>query len=190
LDKTQIEHAYSTLKQNLIKYLQSRLDDPSIAEDIIHDAFIKALMQDRKVELNTSMGIQNVNAWLYAIVKNVLTDHYRYSAKFPRTEISKIVNERVEEEDDFEAHALFSTCLRPFAESLDNKYSQVLILKDFEGLTIAEIAKRKSLSVSAVKSRLVRSRQQLKSALVNCCDIETSSGIVKDFKIKKTKNED
>jgi RNA polymerase sigma factor (sigma-70 family) len=51
-------------------------------------------------------------------------------------------------------------------ESLPEHYRQIVMLRDFEELTVAEIALRLNLSIAATKSRLHRARELVREFLV------------------------
>jgi RNA polymerase sigma factor (sigma-70 family) len=52
-------------------------------------------------------------------------------------------------------------------ESLPAHYLEVVLLRDFEELTIAEIAARLGESVAAIKSRLHRARELVREYLLS-----------------------
>jgi len=51
-------------------------------------------------------------------------------------------------------------------ESLPGQYREIILLRDFQGLTIREIAARIRLTVPATKSRLHRARQLVREYLL------------------------
>lgn len=55
-------------------------------------------------------------------------------------------------------------------ESLPQQYRDVLVLRDFEGLTIAEMAERLATSAAAVKGRLHRARELTREYLLASAD--------------------
>ena len=174
---TLVAQSYVALKQQMIGYLHSRLKNKHLAEDIFQDAFVKALSQSEGVD------IKNIQAWLKRVMNNQMLDYFRRQ----KQGIANLCDHSsddiadIQDEIDLEVHHLFTHCLKPFAELLPSTYSQVVLLKDFEGQTIKDIAKAMNLSESAVKSRLSRGRAHLKDALINCCEIELNNGIVTDF---------
>lgn len=178
---TLVAQSYVALKQQMIGYLQSRLNNKHLAEDIFQDAFVKALSQSEGVD------IKNIQAWLKRVMNNQMLDYFRRQKQgiADSCEHSSDDIADIQDEIDLEVHHLFTHCLKPFAEQLPSKYSQVVLLKDFEGQTIKDIAKAMNLSESAVKSRLSRGRKELKEALVTCCEIELSNGFVTDFMPRK-----
>jgi DNA-directed RNA polymerase specialized sigma24 family protein len=67
-----IEQLYHEHHQPLRRYLVRLLDDPMTAEDVCHEAFVKALQHwDDCDEAASARG------WLYRIAKNTAYDHLR-----------------------------------------------------------------------------------------------------------------
>lgn len=175
-------HAYIMLKQSLLAYLRSKLNDHDLAEDIVHEAFVRA------IDTHESFPIKDLNAWLRRVVHNTLVDHYRYKAKYDYQHTGDFYSESANEDESEhvseEVHHIFAQFVRPFVDTLAPKYSQTIVLKDYEGKTIRAIAAELNISQSAVKSRLARARKQLKTQLQKCCEIELESGFVSDFRPK------
>ena len=79
-----------------------------------------------------------------------------------------------------------ATCLRPMAKRLPATYRDTLIAAEFEGMPLAEVARRQGLTLSAVKSRASRGRRLLKDELVECCRVALSAqGEVLDYDARK-----
>ena len=70
-------------------------------------------------------------------------------------------------------------------ESLPHHYLEVVLLRDFEEMTIAEIAQRLDQPTSAVKSRLHRARELVREYLI-CPEGPKSQGPVGKSKTSKT----
>ena len=70
--------------------------------------------------------------------------------------------------------------LRPFVERLPAIYREVIMLSELEDVPHAEIARRLAISVSGVKSRVQRGREQLHKMLTDCCQIslDARGGVV------------
>jgi RNA polymerase sigma-70 factor (ECF subfamily) len=171
--------AYLQLKHQVLGFLKAKLQDHALAEDIYHDAFVKALL------LKPTADIQNPQAWLKRVMHNAMIDHFRQQANLQTHTHTPIESLEFEESLDLEVHQLFSSCLRAFAKALPEKYRDVLIAKDFEGVPVKDIMRQFSLGESAVKSRLVRARKMLKQALMECCSVELENGIITDFSLNK-----
>lgn len=180
----QYANAYIALKANMLAYLRKRLDKPDIAEDIIHDAFVKAITH------NQLQSINNLNAWLMRVMQNAMADYYRTKDKtksvaldFAEAKSDELaqINGNINNPEVLEVHNLFAQFLLPFINTLPAIYADVIVMKDYQGLTIKAIALALGVSQPAVKSRISRGRKMLQNALLECCAIELESGFVSEF---------
>jgi RNA polymerase sigma-70 factor (ECF subfamily) len=61
-----------------------------------------------------------------------------------------------------------------------------LIAAEFDGLALAEVARRQGLRLDAVKTRVSRGRRLLRKELVECCRVALSAhGQVLDYDARK-----
>ena len=74
-------------------------------------------------------------------------------------------------EDERAAEAELAPCLTPMVAGLAEPYRSAIELTSVHGLTQAEAAKRAGVSVSGMKSRVQRAREQLKTMLLRCCEV-------------------
>ncbi|QXD14866.1 sigma-70 family RNA polymerase sigma factor [Rhodocaloribacter litoris] len=145
-------------------------------DDVLQDILLRlhraaaSLRDDRRVE-----------AWIYGIARHAIADFYR-----KREPVSGKATGVVEEADpdaqppenlaaydgDHVVHEEVLSWLRPMAEELPEAYGRALIMADFEGRTLQEVADALGLSLSGAKSRVRRARALLGKALRSCCAIE------------------
>ena len=164
---------FARLRQSLHSYLRRRIPDPTQAEDLLHDVFVKALASQQ-----AGRRIENLTGWLYAAARTTLADHYRATG----TPMEMLDDDMPSAEvDDLRMHQELSSCLRPFVEQLAPIYRETLIATDFQGETMRSLAEKQKVSVSAVKSRVVRARAMLKEKLLACCHVEMADALVSDF---------
>lgn len=62
---------YSKVRDELVGFVEWRTGSHELAEDLIHDAFLRLLTSDKM------LTEQTLPALVYAIVRNLLTDHFR-----------------------------------------------------------------------------------------------------------------
>lgn len=165
--------AFSRLQQSLRSYLRRRLSDPTQAEDLLQDVFVKALVADR-----AGRRIDNLTGWLSAVARTTLVDYYRTTGA-PTQSLDE--NIPVSELDDLKLHEEISDCLKPFMARLPPIYRDTLIATDIDGATMRSLAEKQKVSMSAVKSRAARARGMLKEKLLECCDVEMTDGLVSDY---------
>jgi RNA polymerase sigma-70 factor (ECF subfamily) len=119
---------------------------------------------------------ERFGAWLSRIADNAANDHLRArqrqrlrSMRLFEEPDAKETSDSIAREDD--AKACVASSLRPFVEALAPRYREVIELSELEELPHAVIATRLGLSVSGVKSRVQRGREQLRLMLERCCEI-------------------
>jgi RNA polymerase sigma-70 factor, ECF subfamily len=132
-------------------------------------------------------------AWLYAIARRTIADHYRSrGATLPATtgaDLDELPGvgplpslARWRGQDSHSAHEEVLSWLRPIAEGLPDKYRRAILMADFEGRPQQEVADALGLSLSGAKSRVQRARAKLGEALERCCAVELGpDGRVVDF---------
>ena len=165
--------SYQELRRSMLGYLRKQVTDPMVAEDLLHDVFLKALAAGEREVIP-----RNLPGWLYKIARNTVIDFYR--AKRPTDALpDDLVAE--DSSNNLTEQAL-SECLRPMIEQLPPIYRDTLLATDFEGKTLPFLAAEWRVSVSALKSRASRGRKMLKEKLLTCCHVEVSgSGEILDF---------
>lgn len=128
------------------------------SEDIVQEVFIKFL--------NKSSSFKDSNhekAWLIRVAANKCKDYLKSSRHSNMPLNDEIIWGKNCDDDkrlDVQAAIL----------SLDDKYKTIIYLYYYEDCSVNEIASILRLSKSAVKMRLSRAREQLKSVLEEYCD--------------------
>ncbi len=164
---------YQALRRGMLAYMRKKVTDPLVAEDLLHEVFLKALAAGERGD-----APKNLSRWLYTIARNTVTDFYR--AKRPTAVLPDDLV--VDDTGNNLAEQALSECLRPLTEQLPALYRDTLLATDFYGKTMNSLAAELNVSVSAVKSRASRGRIMLKQKLLACCNVEVSGkGGVPDF---------
>jgi RNA polymerase sigma-70 factor (ECF subfamily) len=171
----QLAASYARVRKSLLAYLRKHTGDAQVAEDLLHDVMLKALVALEHAE----NAPRNLTGWLYAVARNAAMDHHRRTR--PTAEQAEDFPAPVED-DEAAMFVELSSCLRPLAEGLPETYRQTLIGAEFDGLSLAEVAKVQRISLSAAKTRTSRGRRLLRQRLVDCCRVSLSTqGAVVDF---------
>lgn len=164
---------YQALRRSMLGYLRKYVTDPAVAEDLLQDVFLKALVADKRNHVP-----RNVAAWLYTIARNTVIDFYR--AKRPMDELSDDLV--ADDAGSNLAEQALAECVRPLMEQLPAIYRDTLLATDMHGKAMHVLATELNVSVSAIKSRASRGRKMLKEKLLACCSVDLSStGEVLDF---------
>lgn len=173
--------AFALLREHLRRYLQRRVCDPTQADDLVQDVFVKALASQQR-----GQRIGNLTGWLYAAARHALADHYRARGE---TEVhwDDELTEAVAAADahggdgttlEVREHQALAQCLRPMIEQLPPRYRDTLLGAEIEGRTLRAMAQDEGVSTSALKSRAARGRAMLKARVLTCCEVEASGGWV------------
>lgn len=151
-------------RAELYRFVHGRVRDEMLAEDIVHDVFVKAHAHGRDLK-----DPGKLRPWLYRITRNTLVDHYR--ARRPTEPVPEDLVGETEGGDD-RAEQELARCLLPLLDGLPERYRRALTLAELEGRTQREIAEAEGLSLSGAKSRVQRSRRMLRDVLLRCCRVE------------------
>ena len=160
--------AYST---QIYRLALKMLGDEQDAEDVLQNTFMKALLSIKKFE-----GRSSLSTWLYRIAVN----ESLMTLRRQKPTISVAMD--YESDDDEIKHPTQFTdwCCLPedellSAESkgyldeailrLPEKLQVVFLLRDIEGLSIRETSQALDLTETAVKTRLLRARLNLREQL-------------------------
>ena len=140
--------------------------DHGRAEDVTQEVFVSALRRMRETEQPLAF-----KPWLYQIAKNSCIDAFRRSKR--AEEVSYDADEGLAPADHSK---LVSSSLSPDAavaakQNLDDlcgafgglseTHHEILVLRELEGLSYAEIGRRMGMSRPAVESTLFRARRRL-----------------------------
>ena len=147
-----------------------RSDD---GEDVAQKAFMKAWRG-----LDQFRGDCTFATWLYRITVNCAKDHCRSESRRPTVSLTPAENEEgetveidvpVTEGEEVPECALDRKetvkAVRKAIESLPEEMRQVIILRDLEELSYADIASLTGIEVGTVKSRISRGRSVLRELL-------------------------
>lgn len=169
------------LRADLRRFIARRIQNHADADDVLQEVLIKIHRSAERLS-----DEKNLFAWVYAIARNAIIDHYRKQR--PTVSLDgdiKDPGELSKEAPEPDALGEIADCLRPFLGHLPEKYREAIVLTDLDGLTQVDLARKLGLSVSGAKSRVQRAREHLKRMLLECCHLEfNASGRVVGYECK------
>jgi len=173
--------------ENLRTFIRKRVRGPDDADDILQEVFARIhATRDRLPE------VRNVSGWIHRIAINVINDHHRARSREAAL-LDRVAGEGSPEqaadpvgEPDPDllprAGRELARCIEPLLARLPEPYREALRLTEIEGLTQREAAERLGLSLSGLKSRVQRGRDQLREVVLDCCSVEMDArGRVIDY---------
>ncbi len=151
------------------------LSNSAEAEDIAQDVFIKAFQA-----IDSFRGESALGTWLYRIAVNLCKNrlkylgrrHYRTSqviedvpeGSFAPESVGRATGEAMGRPDEIlEGNRAESRIQRALAQ-IDEAFRELLVLRDIQGLSYAEVVEITGLAEGTVKSRLHRARAALQRA--------------------------
>jgi RNA polymerase sigma-70 factor (ECF subfamily) len=155
-----------------VKRAFAMLRNHSDAEDEVQNTFSKAFEN-----LSRFRSEGSFSAWLYRILQNqcrMLIRQRRQSrfvyvdATTPSNARVELVDQVVDQEDELGAREVDSLLLEQVSR-VPPLMRHVVVLRDIEGLSMAEVAQQLGLSVPAAKSRLMRARREIRARLKKRC---------------------
>lgn len=159
---------FSRYKRPLSGFFGRRLADPSHAEELTQETFLAVLRGSSRYQPRALF-----RTYLYAIAFTILRA-YRRKAAFRATFFGARPGDR--------EPALHNTLdadlsIRDAVSKLERLDREILLLREFEQLSYAEIAELLRLPVNTVRSRLFRARMALRELLANPAPGRSAKGI-------------
>jgi RNA polymerase sigma-70 factor (ECF subfamily) len=173
---TIVEQAWQDYQRKLIAFIRSKVDTSEDAEDILNDVF--ASLVKKTGENDTP---DNIASWLYRVTRNRIVDYYRAKKRF-----EELPEDLASESVDTNIVGQLSDCMLPMIKALPMTYQQPLILSEIEGKKYKEVADELDLTLSAVKSRILRGRKKLHKNMIRCCTFyRDNTGNIMDYEKNK-----
>ncbi len=156
--------SFLQFQDDIKRYIEKRLGDKSLAEDMTNDLAIKLWDTCEKLP-----DVKNTKAWLFRITNNMIYDHYRAISREKTKE--QFTDRATDSEDgnEKEMNEIIENCLVSLIPEVSKTYQEALVLSDVEGVKQKEIAERLGISYSSVKMRVQRGRVQLKELFKENC---------------------
>jgi RNA polymerase sigma-70 factor, ECF subfamily len=146
---------FSRYKQPLYGFFRRRVADPAQAEELAQETFLAVLRASSRYEHRALF-----RTYLYAIGFKILGAHRRKAA-FRATFLGTAEGREPASPNAMDAEVW----LRQAVGKLGRLDREILLLREFEQLSYAEIAELLSLPVNTVRSRLFRARTALRDLL-------------------------
>jgi RNA polymerase sigma factor (sigma-70 family) len=160
LKDSEFERLYAAEAQGLFAFLAYRTGDRALAEDLLADAFERALRS--RVKYDRKRGSEKT--WLYAIALNLLRDHARRAAAEGRA--YERVGAGSEGHDVFagvEARDEIGRALN----ALSGEEREAISLRFGAELTVPEIAVVLGEPLTTIEGRVYRALRKLREALAS-----------------------
>jgi RNA polymerase sigma-70 factor (ECF subfamily) len=135
----------------ILNYLHRMVSDRALAEDLTQDTFIKAYNALPRTKPDLAF-----KAWLYRIATNTAISHLR------RGKIIKwlpFLTDRETPDEHIEKSVTRKMDISEALSKLPQHYATALLLRHYQGLSLAETAQALDVTENAAKLRLFRARK-------------------------------
>jgi RNA polymerase sigma-70 factor (ECF subfamily) len=147
-----------------LRYLERRVGDRALAEDILQDAFIKVMNRPEQAPPDEA-----VVPWFYRTLRNAAIDQFRRRGAAARA-VEAFARELETQADAApEMEAEICACIRRLASTLKPDYADALEAIDLGGEPVKSFAERRGLSASNAGVRVFRAREALKKRVIESC---------------------
>ena len=163
---TNFEKALNNHLTELLLFSRSKIKDPQLAADVVQDSLLKALKAQDSLKDET-----NIRAWLYAILRNTITDVYR---KHTNAHLAIDNPENLAKPDEIDR--LACSCMEKLIPTLNDDYALLIQELELNQKPTALFAKEMSISKNNLKVKRYRARQQLKQRLEETCGLCAKHG--------------
>lgn len=161
-ERQPMEHLYES-RQRFVEYVRRRVDDPELAEDIVHDSLLKALKSAPELRDD-----ERLIPWFFRILRNAVVDEYR------KRDVARRHVQQTDELPDLpdlsdEDERTICACFKAVLPALKPEYAELIQALDLSEETPEAVAGRLGITTNNLKVRRHRARQALRQQLENAC---------------------
>jgi RNA polymerase sigma factor (sigma-70 family) len=165
-DDLAFERLYDRYRRRIAAYIHGMVRDHGRAEDLTQEVFVSALRRMRQTDRPIAF-----KPWIYEIAKNACIDAFRRSRRAEEVSYDaedglgagdyvKLVSTTAAPDVAVD-HKQQLDHLRGAFGGLSEAHHQILVMREFEGLSYREIGERLGMSRPSVESTLFRARRRL-----------------------------
>ncbi len=158
--------------RSFLAFLERRLRDRALAEDILQDAFVKGL-----VKASALRDDEAVVAWFYRTLRNAVVDHHRRGAARSRA-LDELAAELALEDPSSESARTICACVGELARTLKPEYADAIRAVEIDGVAVKDYATQTGISASNAGVRVFRARAALREQVRAACGTCATHGCV------------
>ncbi|WP_252032317.1 RNA polymerase sigma factor SigZ [Vibrio sp. SCSIO 43135] len=178
-DPIQLEQVWGEYQQSLKSFLYSKVNHHEDVEDLLQEILIKTYQN-----LSTLKDADSIKSWLFQVANRTIIDFYRKRARNQRDQELE-TDDLWFENGERELEQEMSACIAPFIQALPESNASLLSAVDLEGQSQKALAEAEGISYSTLKSRVQKSRGELKALFEDCCHFSLDkNGSVVDYERK------
>lgn len=167
MDSVDISDLLEPLLDNhraFLGYLERRVGDHALAEDILQGAFAKLVAHPEKAPDD-----EGIVPWFYRALRNASIDHFRRRGAADRAFQAFAVELETRDSPTEEMRREICACVARLARTLKPEYAEALDEIDVRGTPVKAFAERRGLSPGNAGVRVFRARAALKKRVAQSC---------------------
>jgi RNA polymerase sigma-70 factor (ECF subfamily) len=156
-----------TLVENhraFLRYLERRIGDPALAEDILQEAFAKVVARPEQAPADDA-----IVPWFYRTLRNAAIDQFRRRGAAARAYEAFARELEAHEAPTPEMEAEICACVSRLATTLKPEYAEALEAIEVGGTPVKAFAEQQGLSANNAAVRVFRAREALKRRVTESC---------------------
>jgi RNA polymerase sigma-70 factor (ECF subfamily) len=154
-----------------LRYLERRVGDRALAEDILQDAFAKVVARPDQAPEGEA-----IVPWFYRSLRNAAVDQFRRRGALGRALETFARELDARESPDPELEAEICECVSRLAATLKPEYAEALMAIDVSGTAVKTFAEDKGLSAGNAAVRVFRAREALRKRVTESCGVCAEHG--------------
>jgi RNA polymerase sigma-70 factor (ECF subfamily) len=147
-----------------LSYLERRVGDRALAEDILQDAFAKVVARPEQAPAD-----EGVVPWFYRTLRNAAIDHFRRRGAADRAYEAFARELDTHDVPAEEMTAEICACVSRLADTLKPEYAEALRVIDIGGTPVKTFAEQRGLTPGNAAVRAFRAREALKKRVAQSC---------------------
>jgi RNA polymerase sigma factor (sigma-70 family) len=159
--------------RQFLSFLERRLGDRALAEDILQDAFVKTLEKADSIRDDESAV-----AWFYRLLRNAIIDHHRRGSV--RSKALELLAREMKDaaEPPPEIRGAICACVGELAANLKPEYAEAIRRVEVDDVPVQVFASEAGITANNAAVRLFRAREALRKQVHASCRTCAEHGCV------------
>ena len=149
--------------ETFLKFLARRVGDRALAEDILHDAFVKVMSRPDQAPVD-----EGIVPWFYRNLRNATIDRFRRTATANKA-LEAFARELQPDAPSDAMQSEICACVSEVARSLKPEYADALVAVEVNGTPVKAFAEERGLTASNAGVRVHRAREALRKRVTQAC---------------------
>ncbi len=149
--------------RDFLAFLERRVGSRALAEDILQDAFVRALEKE-----STLRDREAIVPWFYRMLRNAIVDRHRRTASAQKTLAALAAEVRDEDASD-EVRRAVCQCVKTLAQTLKPEYASAIMRIDVDGIAVKDYAEEAGITSGNAAVRVFRARDALRKQVRASC---------------------